>query len=177
MVDPCLDQVTVLKAIDEHLRLMKRLIGKQYEKPTLIKFTNTRLRIQQFIKYKFKRGDIYLYELNDAFMEDFETFLREKFENSTTTCYKHFQRFSHMIKKAVNRRYPDKYLFPEYRIRMPRKRIQYLDREELSRIENLQMVRDFSNFLQRIQQNRQVTNLTPAECPIHSPGRKNFLTS
>ncbi|MBW1612886.1 MAG: site-specific integrase [Deltaproteobacteria bacterium] len=132
-------QVTVLKAIDEHLKLMKRLKGKDYEQPTIIKYTNTRLRIQQFVKYKFKRSDLYLYELNDQFMTDWEIFLKEKFDNSKTTCYKHYQRFTLVIRKAVQKGYLDKYPFPEYKIRMPRKRIEYLDREELSRIENLEI--------------------------------------
>ncbi len=132
-----LGQVTVLKAMDEHLKLMKRLKGKEYEQPTIIKYTNTRLRIQQFIKYKFKRGDLYLYELNDQFMNEFEIFLKEKFENSKTTAYKHYQRFTLMIRKAIQKGYLDKYPFPEYRIRMPKKRIEYLDSEEISRVENL----------------------------------------
>jgi hypothetical protein len=55
-------QVTVLKAFDEHLKLMKRLKGKEYEQPTIIKYTNTRLRIHQFIKYKvsIRPGTYYL---------------------------------------------------------------------------------------------------------------------
>ncbi|MEA1887988.1 MAG: phage integrase SAM-like domain-containing protein [Bacteroidota bacterium] len=106
-------QVTVLKAMDEHLKLMKRLKGKDYEQPTIIKYTNTRLRIQQFIKYKFKRSDLYLYELNDQFMTDWEIFLKEKFDNSKTTCYKHYQRFTLVIRKAVQKGYLDKYPFPE----------------------------------------------------------------
>lgn len=39
-------QVTVLKAFDEHLKLMIKLKGKVYEQPTIIKYSNTRLRIQ-----------------------------------------------------------------------------------------------------------------------------------
>jgi len=134
-----LGQVTVLKAFDEHLKLMNRLKGKEYEQTTIIKYKNTRLRIQQFIKYKFKRGDMFLYELNDQFMTDFEFFLKEKYDNSKTTCYKHYQRFTLVVRKAIQKGYLDKYPFPEYRIRMPKKRIEYLDREELDRIENLEI--------------------------------------
>ena len=134
-----LGQVTVLKALDEHLKLMKRLKGKEYEQPTIIKYTNTRLRIQQFIKYKYRRSDIFLYELNDNFLSEFELFLKEKYDNSTTTCYKHYQRFTLVVRKAIQKGYLDKYPFPEYKIRMPKKRIEYLDREELDRIEKLEI--------------------------------------
>jgi len=134
-----LGQVTVLKAFDEHLKFMNRMKGKEYEQPTIIKYKNTRLRIQQFIKWRFKRKDLYLYELNDRFMNDFEMFLKDKFENSTTTCYKHYQRFTLVVRKAIQKGYLDKYPFPEYKIRMPKKRIEYLDREELERLEEVEI--------------------------------------
>lgn len=134
-----LGQVTVLKALDEHLKFMNRMKGKEYEQPTIIKYKNTRLRIQQFIKWRYKRKDLYLYELNDRFMNDFEMFLKDKFENSTTTCYKHYQRFTLMVRKAIQKGYLDKYPFPEYKIRMPKKRIEYLDREELARLEEVEI--------------------------------------
>lgn len=114
-------QATILKAFDEHLRMMNRLKGKEYEKPTIIKYTNTRLRIKQFIKYKFKRSDLFLYELNDNFLTEFEMYLKEKCDNSKTTCYKHYQRFTLVVRKAIQKGYLDKYPFPDYRIRMPKK--------------------------------------------------------
>lgn len=134
-----LGQVTVLKAFDEHLKFMNRMKGKEFEQPTIIKYKNTRLRIQQFIKWRYKRKDLYLYELNDRFMNDFEMFLKDKFENSTTTCYKHYQRFTLEVRKAIQKGYLDKYPFPEYRIRMPKKRIEYLDREKLARLEEVEI--------------------------------------
>jgi integrase len=134
-----LGQVTVLKAFDEHLKFMKRLKGKEYEQPTIIKYANTRLRIQQFTKWRFKRKDLYLYELNDQFLTEFEMFLKDKFDNSKTTCYKHYQRFTLVVRKAISKGYLDKYPFREYKIRMPKKRIEYLDREELQRLEDVEI--------------------------------------
>jgi len=134
-----LGQVTVLKAFDEHLKFMIRLKGKEYEQPTIIKYKNTRLRIQQFIKWRFKRKDLYLYELNDQFLTEFEMFLKDKFDNSTTTCYKHYQRFTLIVRKAIQKGYLDKYPFPEYKIRMPKKRIEYLDKDELQRLEDVEI--------------------------------------
>jgi integrase/recombinase XerD len=133
------NQVTIMQVIDENLKMMKKLLGKEYEQPTIIKYANTKLRIQQFLKHKYKRSDMYLYELNDNFLREFEHFLKDKYENSTTTCYKHYQRFTKVVRVAVQKGYLDKYPFRDYKIRMPKKRIEYLDREELAKIENVEL--------------------------------------
>jgi len=128
-------QVTLMRLMDEQLKEMQKLKGKDYEQSTIIKYTNTKLRLQQFLKYKYKRSDIYLYELNHAFISDWIIFLKNKYENSTTTCYKHFQRLTRVLKKAISYGYMEKYPFPDYKIRMPKKRIEYLMQEEIDKIE------------------------------------------
>ena len=146
-------QMTLMKVYDEHLRQMKRLKGKEYQQPTIIKYANTRLRLSQFLKFKFRRSDMFLYELNYDFMKGFEIFLRERFDNSTTTCYKHYQRLTRVLKIAMQKGYLDRHPFPAYRIRMPKKKIEYLEREELDRIEStdfrverLNVIRDIFIF-------------------------------
>jgi integrase len=128
-------QVTLMRLMEEHLKEMQKLKGQDYTQSTIIKYTNTKLRLQQYIKYKYRRSDIYLYELNHSFISDWIVFLKNKYENSTTTCYKHFQRFTRVIKKAINYGYMEKYPFGDYKIRMPKKRIEYLTQDEIDRIE------------------------------------------
>ncbi|MGD0583555.1 MAG: site-specific integrase [Bacteroidales bacterium] len=129
------NQMTLMRLIDDHLKEMRKLLGKDYTKSTLIKYSNTRLRVQQFLRYKYKRSDIYLYELNYSFISDWIIYLKNKYENSTTTCYKHFQRLTRIIKKAISYGYMEKHPFPDYKIRMPKKRIEYLTQDEVNRIE------------------------------------------
>lgn len=129
------NQVTLMRLMEEHLKEMRKLIGKEYEKATIIKYTNTKLRLQQFIKFFYKRSDIYLYELNHTFISEFVVYLKNKHGNSTTTCYKHFQRLTRVIKKGINYGYLDKYPFGEYKLRMPKKKIEYLSLDEVNRIE------------------------------------------
>ena len=83
--------------------------------------------------------DIFLYELTDNFLWEFEFFLRDRYDNNTTTCYKHYQRLTRIIRLAIQKGYLDKYPFREYKIRPSKKRIEYLDRNELARIENLDL--------------------------------------
>jgi integrase/recombinase XerD len=146
-------QMTLMKVYNSHLRLMRKLKGKEYAHATIIKYTNTRDRLGQYLKYKFKRSDIFLHELNFDFMQGFEFFLRDRFDNSTTTCYKHYQRFTRVLNLAIQKGYLDRHPFPGYKIRMPKKQIVYLEQEELDRIgdtdfkvERLNVIRDIFVF-------------------------------
>jgi hypothetical protein len=146
-------QVTLMRVCDEHIAEMHKLKGRVYEQTTIIKYKNTVLRLKQFLKYKYKRKDVFLYELNFHFISEFESFLKYKYDNSTTTCYKHYQRFTRMIRRAISKGYMEKYPFADYKIRMPKKKIQYLTQAELNRIElqdfkaeRLNIIRDIFVF-------------------------------
>lgn len=127
--------ITLLRACDLYLEMMKAL-PLEYAKPTLIKYTNTKLRLSEFMKAKYNRVDLFLYELDVDFIRGFELFLKQKFTNSQTTCYKHFQRATRMIKYAMQKGYLQKYPFDDYKIKLPKKDVQFLTIEEINKIEN-----------------------------------------
>jgi integrase len=146
-------QITLMRVYEEQLSEMKRLKGKDFALATIIKYKNTQLRLKQFIKYKYHRGDMYLYELNYQFMRDFEAYLKEKFNNANVTCYKHYQRFTRVIHQAMHKGYLEKYPFENYKIKLQKKKIQYLTQEEIDRIdqtnfkvERLNVIRDIFVF-------------------------------
>ena len=148
-----ISQLTVMGIYDEQLREMNKLKGKDFAPATIIKYKNTQLRLKQFIKYRYHRGDLYLYELNYQFMSSFEAFLKQKFNNTTNTCYKHYQRFTRVIHQAMHKGYIDKYPFENYKIKLQKKKIQYLTQEEIDRIyqtnfkvERLNVIRDIFVF-------------------------------
>ena len=147
------NQITLMRVYDEQLSEMKKLKGKDFAPATIIKYKNTQLRLRQYIKFRFQRRDMYLYELNYQFMSGFESFLKQKFNNSTTTCYKHYQRFTRVIHQAMHKGYLEKYPFENYKIKLPKKKIQYLTQAELDRIdqcdfkvERLNIIRDIFIF-------------------------------
>lgn len=147
------NQITLMRICDEQISEMQKLKGKDYAPSTIIKYKNTVLRLRQFLRYKFKRSDIYLYELNYYFISEFESFLKQKYDNSVGTCYKHYQRLTRFIHKAMHRGYLEKYPFENYKIRQPRKLIKYLTQEEINRIEQkdfkvprLNVIRDIFIF-------------------------------
>ncbi len=128
--------LTLFKVYNDHLRMMRKLEGKDYAKATIVKYTNTKVRLSQYVKNRFKRTDIFLHELNHDFMQGFEIFLKTKFDNSKATCYKHYQRFTRIINIALQRGYINRHPFPTYKIKMPKKKIEYLTQEEVDRIAN-----------------------------------------
>lgn len=112
-------QITLMRVCGEQIKEMEKLRGKDFAPSTIIKYKNTVLRLKQFLKYKYKRTDIFLYELNYYFISEFEAFLKHKYDNSTTTCYKHYQRLTRMIRNAMHKGYLEKYPFENYKIRQP----------------------------------------------------------
>lgn len=146
-------QITLMRIYDEQLSEMKKLKGKDFAPTTITKYKNTLLRLRQFIKYKYRRSDLYLYEISYQFMSDFEVYLKDKFDNSTVTTYKHYQRFSRVIRQAMQKGLIEKHPFENFKIKLPKKKIQYLTQEELDRIEQtdfkverLNVIRDIFVF-------------------------------
>lgn len=146
-------QITILKVYNEQIAEMVKLKGRDFSPSTIIKYKNTLLRIKQFMKHKYRRSDMYLYELNYMFMSNFISFLKLKFDNSTTTCYKHYQRFTRVINLAIRKGYLEKYPFGDFKLKLPKKTIQYLTQPEIDRIakadfkvERLNIIRDVFVF-------------------------------
>ena len=139
-----------MRVYDEQLSEMKRLKGKDYAPTTITKYKNTKLRLSQFIKFKYHRSDLYLYELSYQFMQDFEAYLKDKFDNSTVTCYKHYQRFTRVIRQAMQKGYMEKHPFEHFKIKLPKKKIQYLTQDVLDRIERTDFKVDRLNVIRDI---------------------------
>lgn len=127
---------TLLKAYKDYLKHMKELVGTEYTQPTLIKYKNTHIRLKEFIRKDCGRNDIHLFELNYDFMQRFIDFLKTAYGNSQTTCYKHYQRFTKVVRVLMRKGYIDKYPFEGYQIKLPKKKVQFLTIEEINQIEN-----------------------------------------
>jgi integrase len=129
----------VVESYEIFLERMKKLIPSKYTQSTLTKYTNTKERVKEFIKHNTQRNDIYLYELDSQFMEDFDLWLRKKYLVSHNTVYKTYQRFTRFIRYEISRGNLDKYPFPDYQIRMIVKEGHYLSFEEIQKLENFQI--------------------------------------
>ena len=127
--------ITFDELMDEYLEKMKSLKGQSYSQPTIIKYRNTQLRVSQYIKKKYRRNYIYLYELDFDFIYGFETFLKTEFNNSNTTCKKHYDRISKIVRIALNKGYINRFPFTGYKIKLDKTPLVYLTYEEVQKIE------------------------------------------
>lgn len=127
--------ITFDELMDEYLTKMKSLKGQSYTQPTIIKYRNTQLRVSQFVKKKYKRNYIFLYELDFDFIDGFETFLKTEFNNSNTTCKKHYDRVSKIVRIALNKGYINRFPFTGYKIKLDKTPLVYLTYEEVQKIE------------------------------------------
>ena len=129
-----------LKTIESYnlfLQRMEKKIPSKYTRSTYVKYHNTKLRVEEFIKHYTKRNDIYLYELNSDFMESFDQWLRDKYDVAHNTVYKTYQRFTRFIREEVSKGNLERYPFPNYKIRMIQKQGHYLSFEDIEKLENL----------------------------------------
>lgn len=135
LVNGSIKAMTFDELMEEHIQKMIALKDKSYSQPTIIKYRNSQLRVSEYIKKRFKRNDIYLYELDYDFIKEFESFLKIEYNNSNTTCAKHFQRISRVVRIALNRGFINRYPFGEYKPKIDKSEIVYLTYEEIQKIE------------------------------------------
>lgn len=129
----------VVESYEIFLERMKRLIPSKYTKATLTKYTNTKERVREFIKHYTRRNDIYLYELDTQFMEDFDTWIRKTYKVNHNTVYKTYQRFTRFLRQEIARGNLERYPFVDYRIKMEIKEGRYLTYQEIQNLENLEL--------------------------------------
>jgi integrase len=129
----------VVESYEIFLDRMKKLIPSKYTKSTLTKYTNTKERVKEFIKHYTNRNDLYLYELESQFMEDFDLWLRKKYKVSHNTVYKTYQRFTRVIRYEISRGNLEKYPFPDYQIKMVVKEGHYLSFEDIQKLESFEI--------------------------------------
>ncbi len=126
---------------------------------TLKNYFTTSRYINVFLNKKFKRDDIYLYELNYKFLTDFEYFLRKNKPTDhqrpmgNNAVMKHIERLRKIVNMAVKMEWLDKNPFTAYKLHFKKVERDFITQEELSaiemknyKIERLQQVKDMFVF-------------------------------
>ncbi len=109
--------------------------------------------LEAFIKYKYKKSDVSLLELNLQFLDDFDYFLKTMKNQKQVTINKEIQRLRTPIKRAISEGYLDRDPFILHKSKTVRKEIVFLAAEELKILENtlfkqkrLDVIRDLFIF-------------------------------
>ncbi|HUH27346.1 site-specific integrase [Gelidibacter sp.] len=135
------------------------LMENKLSEKTLCHYKTSQKYILEYVKKEFKSTDIYLQDLNHAFVLGFESFLRgykpRHYQGriGNNAVMKHIQRLKKMTKMAYNIEWIESEPFQRYQLKLERTERDYLTDKELLVIENLkttierlQTVRDLFVF-------------------------------
>lgn len=125
----------VLSYYKQHLDKIKKLVGLEIKDNTYNKFVYVGNHLQAFLKWKFKKADHPLEELNLQFLDDFEYYLKTEKKQEQITINKTIQRLRSPIKQAISEGYLDRDPFILYKSKTVRKTVIFLTTEELKTLE------------------------------------------
>lgn len=125
----------VLSYYKQYLSKIKKLVGLEIKDNTYNKFVYVGNHLEAFLKWKFKKIDYPLEELNLQFLDDFDYYLKTEKKQEQITINKTIQRFRTPIKQAISEGYLDKDPFILHKSKTVRKTVIFLTTEELKILE------------------------------------------
>ena len=111
---------------------------------TLKNYYSTAIYLRKFLARKSPTGDIRLEGLNYAFITGFEFYIRNNPRKSGDPCtnngtMKHLERLKKMVTWAANNEWIEKNPFTAYKLKFKRHEMEFLDKDELARIEDREL--------------------------------------
>lgn len=132
----------------QYLFKIKKLIGLEIKQTTYNKFLYVSKHLEAFIKWKFKKADYLLKDLDLQFLYDFEYYLKTVKLQKQITVNKTIQRLRTPIKQAISEGFLDRDPFILYKSKRVIKEVIFLTVNELEAFESLQLK---SKRLERVQ--------------------------
>lgn len=143
----------ILSYYNQYLLRIKKLIGLEIKQTTYDKFVLVGKDLEAFIKWKYKKPDVSLEDLNLQFLDEFDYFLKTVKNQKQVTINKEIQRLRTPIKRAISEGYLDRDPFILHKSKTVRKEIVFLAAEELKILEKalfkqnrLDVIRDLFVF-------------------------------
>jgi site-specific recombinase XerD len=99
------DRKMLLEVFDQHNADLAKLVGKDFVKATLTKYNTVRSRVSGFIKDKFQKDDIYLDQIDFAFVSGFEMYLKTKCKIEHNTAMRYIKNLKKIINLAINNKW------------------------------------------------------------------------
>ena len=147
------DEMGVMEIYRLYCDRIKKLVGIDIKEVTYKKYLESGRHLSAFIRWKYKRKDIQLKSLKEAFLDDYSYFLRTERNMAQSTLNKAIQRFRKVIKYAIAQDYLSKDPFMLYKPKTVKKEVVFLSREELQtleemtfKLERLERIRDMLVF-------------------------------
>ena len=147
------DQKSLLEVFRDHNQSIKELVNIDYAPATITRYQTTFDHVVNFMSDKYNIQDIYLKELQFAFITDFEHYLKTVRKCGHNTTLKYIRNFKKIINLALKNGWLDKDPFKNYKGRLHEVMRGFLTEEEMLLIEEkefstarLEQVRDIFIF-------------------------------
>ncbi|RTY96049.1 site-specific integrase [Flavobacterium sp. GT3R68] len=125
----------ILSYYKQYLTKIKKLVGLEIKESTYKKFVYVGTHLESFIKWKFKKSDFPLEELNLQFLDYFDYYLKTEKGQEQITINKTIQRLRAPIKQAISEGYLARDPFVLHKSKTVRKVVTFLTTEELQTLE------------------------------------------
>jgi len=125
----------ILSYYKQYLSKIKKLVGLEFKESTYNKFVYVGNHLEAFLKWKFRKTEFPLEELNLQFLDDFDYYLKTEKNQSQITINKTIQRLRTPIKQAISEGYLDRDPFILHKTKTVRKTVIFLTTEELKTFE------------------------------------------
>jgi len=139
---------SILSYYKLYLVKINKLVGLELKENTYNKFVYVGNHLEKFLKWKYKKNDYPLEDLNQQFLDDFEYYLKTEKAQKQITINKTIQRLRTPIKLAISEGYLNRDPFILYRAKTVRKSFTFLTTEELKILEESTMHQKRLKFVQ-----------------------------
>jgi integrase/recombinase XerD len=138
----------ILSYYKKYLSKIKKLVGLEIKESTYNKFVYVCSHLEVFLKWKYKKTDYPLKELNLQFLSDFDYYLKTEKNQKQITINKTIQRLRAPIKQAISEDYLDRDPFILHKSKKVRKTVIFLTTEELKTLEEAILYQKRLGFIQ-----------------------------
>lgn len=146
-------QRKLILIFEDHNKRMKELVGREFSVNTLKKYETALSHTKEFLLYQYKLKDISIKQVDIAFINDFDFFLRNTKKCNNNSTIKYIRNFGKIIKQAYVNGWIEKDPFLNYKGKVKQIDRNYLTQSELQdiinkkiRIPRLDLVRDMFIF-------------------------------
>lgn len=146
-------QRKLILIFEDHNKKMKELIGKEFSINTYKKYETTLSHTKQFIQYQYSIKDIAIKQVNIAFINDFDFYLRNIKNCNNNSTIKYIRNFGKIIKQCYVNDWIEKDPFLKYKGKVREVERVYLIQDEIEsllnkefKIKRLELVRDMFIF-------------------------------
>ena len=125
---------TVLEALERHIEAIESRVGKDRASSTLNKYRVVHRHLSDFIQWKYHRKDIFLGELDEAFIRCYCNFLRDEVGVSQSSVWVYQMPLRTVVTSAFNEGIISKNPFTQFHVSPDVKERQFLTEKQLSKL-------------------------------------------